>query len=134
MACVAHQALIPRDWNDEAMAAMLPSLAASPWGPLSSPRDAFGNAHLYEFTHGRSHALMAVRPVDLARGRRLDVVGLVSDGDRLPAAVLDFELVRLARGYQACLLAQTTQRPHLVKQCLRTGWLTTGAVMLKVVP
>lgn len=112
---------------------MLPVLAVSPWGMLAAPDEAFGGASAFEFESGRQRALIAVRPVDYRQGRRLDVVGLRSEGDRLSAADLDRALMKIAAGFDADVLAMTTQVPHVIRACLRHQWMGTGIVMLKVV-
>lgn len=109
---------------------MVPSVQASPW-PLDGIADALGGAMLYEFSSGKAHALMAVRPVRLEGGTRLDVVGLVSDGDRLNAAEIDGAAVSIARHYGAQALAMCTMRGHVARACERNGWQITGVVMAK---
>lgn len=127
---MADASIVPIAWDAERIAAMLPSVHASPW-PLDGPKDALSGALLFDFTHGGAHALLAVRPVRLTHGTRLDVVGLVSDGDRLSAAAIDAAAVRIAREYGAQALAMCTVRGHLVKACARNGWNITGMVMAK---
>lgn len=120
----------PLAWDADRVAALLPSVAASPW-PMEGAGDVLGGALLYEFTHGRAHALLAVRPVLLAGGRRLDVVGLVSDGERMQGAAIDGAAVSIARRLDCQALAMCTQRAHVVKVCTRQGWEVTGMVMAK---
>lgn len=126
----ADAQVTPITWDADRVAAMLPSVLASPW-PMEGPGDVLGGALLYEFTHGRVHALMAVRPVALAGGRRLDVVGLVSDGERMQGAAIDAAAVSVARQLDCAALAMCTQRRHVMQVCQRTGWDTTGVVMVK---
>lgn len=121
---------MPLAWSAAHVAALAPAVAASPW-PMDGPRDVLDGALLYEFTHGGSHALMAVRPVVLAGGRRLDVVGLVSDGERMQGAAIDGAAVRIARELECQALAMCTQRAHVIKTCARNGWEITGMVMAK---
>jgi hypothetical protein len=128
---VPAQKVNPARWDQDRIAALQPSVDASPWGPLEDARDVFFGAHLYEFTRGREHALLAVRPVDLAHGRRLDVVGLVSLADRLNAAAMVGTLEALAHQHGAQQLAMCTKHAHLVKQCTRLGWSVTGQVLTK---
>lgn len=104
---------------------------ANPFGPLEGPLDVLGNSYLYELTEGRSRALVAVRTVDLQGGRRLDVVGLVSTGDRLSAATVARALDDMAAMNHADQLAMCTQRGHLVKSASRHGWAVSGLVMTK---
>lgn len=110
--------------------ALAPSVAASPW-PMEGPADVLAGALLYEFEHGRSHALLAVRPVELAGGRRLDVVGLVSDGERMQSAAIGGAVEHVARSMGCQALAMCTVHQHVVNVCKRQGWSITGAVMAK---
>lgn len=117
-------------WAPEHVEALLPSVAASPW-PLEGPGDVLTASQVYEFTHGTSHAFVAVRPVALAGGRRLDVVGLVSNRDRLCGAAMDGAVVSIARELDCHAIAMCTQRAHVVRACARNGWRITGMVMAK---
>lgn len=119
------------DWTVDHVAALQPSVAASPWGPLASAGDVLGGAFLFEFEQGGAHALVALRPNNFAHGMRLDVVGLVSTGDRLPVGALDVALLGVARQFGADQLAMCTMRPHVERQALRSGWKKTGTVMVK---
>lgn len=119
-------------WDSDRLDAMQPVLAVSPWGPLATVEEAFGRDHLFEFENDRQRALIVVRPVDFSQGRRLDIVGLRSEGDRLSAAALDRAVMHIAAGFNADILAMTTSVPHIAKSCLRRRWMVTGAVMLKV--
>lgn len=123
--------MIAVPWDAERIAALQPSVDANPWGPLEGPLDVFGGALLYEFTQGGAHALLAVRPVALARGVRLDAVGLVSTGDRLQAGAIDGALVAIARQHGAQQVAMCTQRAHVTRACARHGWEISGVVMTK---
>lgn len=118
-------------WDASHVLELMPSVNANPFGPLEGPFDALGNSCLYEITQGRGRALVAVRPVDLAHGRRLDVVGLVSTGDRLSAATVAHALDDMAAMHDAGQLAMCTHRAHLVKGASRTGWAISGFVMTK---
>lgn len=122
----------PVAWDLERINALQPSVDANPWGPLEDARDVFYGASLYEFASkpGES-ALVAVRPVSLAHGRRLDVVGLVSLADRLNMAALVASLEHLAHQHDAQQLAMCTKRAHLVRRALSLGWELTGQVMTK---
>lgn len=111
--------------------ALQPSVDANPWGPLASAGDVLGGAYLFEIEHDGSDALIALRPNAFAHGLRLDVVGLVSTGNRLQAAPLDAALLGIARQFGAHQLAMCTMRPHVERQCLRAGWKKTGVVMTK---
>lgn len=118
-------------WDESSVLSLMPSVHASPWGPLEGPFDVLGNACLYELTEGRGRALVAVRPVDLQHGRRLDVVGLVSTGDRLSAATVARALDDMAAMHHADQLAMCTQRAHIVKGASLHGWGISGLVMTK---
>lgn len=127
---MAAAQIVGLPWSGEAIEALLPSVAASPW-PLEGPGDVLTGAHLFDFTQGASHALLAVRPVRLDGGMRLDVVGLVSDGERLRGAAIEAAAVRIARALDCQALAMCTQRAHVVRACARAGWEITGMVMAK---
>lgn len=110
---------------------MAPSVAASPWGGLAAPIEALRGSYVFGFEDGGQRAFFAVRPVEFASGQRLDVVGLVSMGDRLQGAAFDAALLGTARCFGAKVLAMTTARPHIERQCMRHGWTRTGVVMTK---
>lgn len=121
----------PTAWDAETITALQASVDANPWGPFESVRDVFMGSHLFTYSRERERALLAVRPVPLAHGTRLDVVGLVSLADRLNAAAVVGSLEYLARELGAQQLAMCTQRAHLVKSCTRLGWSVTGQVLTK---
>lgn len=110
---------------------MAPSVAASPWGGLASPLEALRGSFVFAYEDGGQRAFFAVRPIDFAAGQRLDVVGLVSTGDRLQGAAFDAALIATARCFGAKVLAMTTARPHIERQCMRNGWTRSGVVMTK---
>ncbi len=109
----------------------MPSVEASPWGPLEGPGDVLGGSFLFEFEQGRARALLAVRPVALQLGARLDVVGLVSLGERMHSGAIDAAACDIARQMGAQQLAMCTQQDHVARQCARHGWTQTGVVMTK---
>lgn len=121
----------PLTWDASHVLELMPSVHANPFGPLEGPLDVLGNAYLYELTQGRCRALLAVRPVQCQDGKRLDVVGLVSTGDRLAGSTLTHALDDLAANHQADQLAMCTQRAHLVKVASRHDWAISGLVMTK---
>lgn len=124
----------PLAWTPERVAAFQPSVDASPWGPLATPPEVMQGAYLWDYQRGAEHALLAVRPLARQCGTRLDIVGIVSDGDgALSPAALDAAVMDIARRHGAQLLSMSTQRPALVAACARRGWVITGAVMLKTV-
>lgn len=118
-------------WTAEHVHALQPSVDASPWGPLESAGDVLGGSFLFEFEQGGAHALLAVRPVRLALGTRLDVVGLVSQGDRMQSGALDAALCDIAGRLGAAQVAMCTGKEHVARQCARHGWMQTGVVMTK---
>lgn len=119
------------NWTHDHVAALLPSVEASPWGPLEGPADVLGGSFLWEFQQGGAHALMAVRPVRLQLGNRLDVVGLVSLGDRMPSGAIDAMACQAAQQLGAQQLAMCTKHEHVARQSARHGWVQTGVVMTK---
>lgn len=110
---------------------MLPTVQASPFGPYEGPWDVLGNSCLYELTEANSRAMIAVKPVDMAHGRRLEVVGLQSLGDRLKAATVAKALDELAARHNANQLTMCTARAHIVKGASLHGWEISGFVMTK---
>lgn len=125
----ADAKVTPRRWDADVLNALRALVPVSSYGGIANVAEMMQGAHLYDFTHGNCHALLAVRPVRFAGGSRLDVVGLLSDGDRLQAAQLDGALRSIALELDTSLLVMTTQIPHVAKQCQRMGWTITGAVL-----
>ncbi len=118
-------------WTPEHVRALLPSVEASPWGPQEGPADVLAGAYLFDYQEGGAHALLAVRPVTLQRGSRLEVVGLVSLGDRLRGAALDRALSGIAQAMGAEHLAMCTKNNHVARQCERHGWQRSGVIMTR---
>lgn len=108
---------------------MAPSVAASPFGPLSGPLDVLMGSDLYEMEGAGQRVLMAVKLRELAHGRRLDIVGLVSTGNRLNSQALADGVSALTNLYRADLVTMCTQRAHIVRGCARHGWEISGVVM-----
>lgn len=124
--------MIATAWDTDALDALGSSVARSPFGPLASAAEMLHGAMLFEYVDAGSRALVAVRPQVFAAGKRLDVVGLASTGDRLNAARFAAALDGLAlTHFDTRLLCMTTQVPHVAKACIRQGWGVTGAVLLK---
>lgn len=119
----------PAAWTDNALAAMRG--ASSPFGPLASLEEMMRGAELYEYQHGQSRAYVAVRLVSLDGGKRLDVVGLASVGQRLAAREFNAAVDRLAVAYGADLIACCTSVPHVAKSCTGHGYTLTGAILTK---
>ena len=127
---VSAEKVMPTPWAPEHIVAMLPSVAASPW-PLEGPGNVLPGALLYTLHDDNRRALIAVSPVNMERGRRLDVVGLVSLGDRLSAADTCAAIDQIAHQHQCRAVAMCTRRAHIVRACARHGWQITGMVMTK---
>lgn len=121
-----------KDWTPADVQAFRPSVDASPWG-LEGLRDVLQGAYLFEFEQGGSRALLALSPVMREHGLRLDVVGLVSTGDRMRSGELDAAVCDVARQWGARMVAMCTPHEHVAKQCERHGWKKTGVVMTKEV-
>ena len=85
----------------------------------------------FEVTQDASRALVAVRPVQSSAGKRLDVMALVSTGDRLDALDFDAAVTSIARQIGAGQLAMATIHPHIARACQRAGWTPTGQLMVK---
>ena len=117
------------DWTDESLRAI--ARGRSPFGPLASLDQMMAGAELYEYQHGASRAFVAVRPVHLAKGMRLDIVGLASVGQRLAAHEFHAAVDSLARDYRADLLACCTSVAHVAKSCTGHGYTLTGAILTK---
>lgn len=86
----------------------------------------------FEVTQDASRALVAVRPVSSSAGKRLDVMGLVSTGDRLDALDFDAAVTSIAKQIGAKQLAMATIHPHIARACQRAGWIQTGQLMIKI--
>lgn len=116
-------------WSGESLRAM--ARARSAFGPLASVDEIMRGADLYEYQDGASRAFVAVRPVILSGGTRLDIVGLASVGQRLAAHPFHAALDALADDYGAQIMACMTQVPHVAKSCQAHGYAITGAVLTK---
>lgn len=121
-----------RQWTPEDIEAFGPAVAANPYGPLESAAEVLRGSYLFEFDHRAQRALLAVRPVPLSGGLRLDVVGMHGEGQRFQAAPLDGALCALARQHGAAALSMTTMHAGLAAACRRHGWQQTGVVMTKM--
>ena len=118
------------DWSPELVAEFAPSVAANPWG-FGEPLEVLQGCHAFEYQSNGQRALIAVRPVARQAGTRLDVVGLVSTGNRLNALEFDAALMGIAAQFSAAQLAMTTLRPHIANQAKRSGWIQSGVLMIK---
>lgn len=119
----------PAAWNDEAYAAM--RLASSPFGPLACIEQMMHGADLFIYERAKQRAFVAVRPVALFGGQRLDIVGLSSVGDRLQGRAFHAAIDRLAIDHRASLLACCTSVTHVAQSCTKNGFSITGAVLTK---
>ena len=119
----------PATWNDEAFAAM--QRASSPFGALACITEMMRGTDLFIYEADRQRALVAVRPVALAGGLRLDIVGLSSVGERQHGRAFQGGIDRLALDYGADLLACCTNVPHVATSCTRNGYTLTGAILTK---
>jgi hypothetical protein len=127
---VIAEAVKRRLWDLDLLAEFAPSVEANPWG-FGRAAEVLDGAQAFEYRHAGQRALVAVRPVHRLDGTRLDVVGLVSTGDRLQAFAFDAAMHQIATECQAQALAMTTQRQHIANVAHRTGWKQTGVLMIK---
>lgn len=129
---VPAQSLTQRTWDDEAVEAFAPCMAASPWGALAGVRESLAGANLWVLQAERRHVLIAVRGLNLEHGRQLEVTGIRSLGERMRAPELGAALDAMAQAYgNVDQLSMCTRHAHLVRGCERQGWAVTGTVMLK---
>ncbi len=126
----AEPTLTGRTWTDADVLAMLPAVDASPW-VLDGAADVLHGAALHEFRQGGQRALIATTFRQLAHGRSLEVVGLVSKGARLQSAAVCAALDDMAAELGADQLVMATARPHLARAVQRAGWVATGQILRK---
>lgn len=120
----------PLAWTENLIQEFAPSVAANPWG-FGTEMEVLKGCEAWEYHHAGQRALLAVRPVTRSAGTRLDVIALVSTGDRLDGATFDNAVTQLGHQYRARQLAMSTLRPHVAAVCRRTGWEETGILMIK---
>jgi hypothetical protein len=119
-------------WDDQAQHLMQASADASPWALVESFADNLGRAHLWQIDAGAQRALVALRGLDLAGGRLLEVAGLRSIGAARITPAIATVIEDLARDvYGADLLTMCTRHPHLVRGCERAGWTNVAAIVNK---
>lgn len=123
--------MTPLNWHADHLALFEPVAAANPFGPLSSPTDVLQGSFLYQVEAGEAAGLLAVRPLQLAHGNRLDVVGGVALTGRNQAGAIGHALDVLALQFDADVVSFCTQRAHLVRQASRLGFEVSGLVMTK---
>jgi hypothetical protein len=75
----------PLPWTLELLDDFAPSVAANPWG-FGTVREVLTGCEAWAYEQDGQRALLAVRPVTREAGTRLDVIALVSTGDRLTGA------------------------------------------------
>ena len=121
--------ITPADWSPALVEAFRPAVDVSPWGPLAGPMNVLPGSHLFEYRHGAQHALIAAKPLALDNGQRVDVVGVVSLGDRMHCARLIDEFRAVARDAGADLVTMATRHEHLQRAADRAGWTRGGVVM-----
>lgn len=117
-------------WTPELVSEFAPSVNANPWG-FGRAEEVLHGAEAFEYALQNQRALIAVRPVRRIDGTRLDVVGLVSTGDRLHAFEFDAAMNQIAKEFEAKIMAMTTKRLHVANVASRTGWQQTGVLMIK---
>lgn len=122
--------MTPTAWTPDHVQAFAASVHASPFG-MAGPVDILAGSFLYAFEDGPRRALIAARPVHFALGNRLDLVGMVSTGERLQPSAMDLEFMDIARAHGAQAVTMCTRWPHIVRACARAGWASTGTVMQK---
>ena len=120
----------PQAWSLDLIDEFAPSVAANPWG-FGTPLEVLKGCEAWAYEQDGQRALLAVRPVTREAGTRLDVIALVSTGNRLDGAAFDAAVTQLGHQYQAKQLAMSTLRPHVAAVCHRTGWTDTGILMIK---
>lgn len=121
----------PRPWDDQALQLLAPSLDGSQFSLVSTIEEQLHGSQLWEFDFGNALALVALTPVQFARGRTVEVAGLRSLGERLqPHQVRALDAV--ARdAYGADLLSMATRHPHLARTCERAGWCRVAPILVK---
>jgi len=120
----------PIAWDRQDIAVFDPCCLVNPFGYGTAP-EILAGAYGFEYLQANSRALIAVKPVQRAGGVRLDVVGLVSTGDRLTAAGIDAAMTNIAARFGANLLTMATMRDHVARVARRAGWIETGVTMIK---
>ena len=117
-------------WCADLVDDFAPSIAANPWG-YGTAGEVLHGAEAFEYRHEGQRALVAVRQVRRSAGTRLDVVALVSQGDRLDARAISGAVESIAAMVGANQLAMSTMRQHVAAGAQRAGWIQTGVLMIK---
>jgi len=118
------------NWGPELVDELQPSISMNPWR-YGTALEVLNGCHAFELENGSQRVLVAVRPVQRQGGVRLDVVGLVSTGDRFESAKVFDGLDHIANLFSADQIAMATAVPHIARQCQRAGWLDAGVLMTK---
>lgn len=121
--------MIEIPWTPDKLQAL--AAGSSAFGPLASIDEMMRGAILYHYDRAGESVLVAARPVHLAQGVRLDLVGLRSLGNRLAGRPFHTALDALALQHSADYLALCTNVPHVAKSCTKNGYAITGAVLTK---
>jgi hypothetical protein len=118
------------EWTPELITEFQPSIEVNPWG-FGLAHEVLNGSEAWTFTAEKQRAIIAVKPVRRMQGARLDVVALVSTGDRLQADLFGQAIDQLAANYNAAAIAMTTQIHHVRHVAQRTGWVDAGFLMRK---
>jgi hypothetical protein len=118
------------EWTPGLVQRFGPAVAQTPWG-WGTPFEVLGGSDAYELRDRGAHVLLAVRPVPREQGLRLDLAGLVSEGDRVRAAAIGQALDELAGAYGARGVAMATQVPHVARTAVRCGFRACGVMMIR---
>lgn len=126
----AHAPKVKRlAWDDQALQLLAPAIEGSPFSLLSTPEEQLHGSDLWEIDYGSVSAVVALRGVQLARGRLVELTGIRSLGERIQPRHLS-ALHAIARdAYGADLLSMNTRHAHLARTCERAGWCEVGRIV-----
>lgn len=119
------------DWSAGLLAEFQPAVDAAVSGQ-GTALEMLNGCHAFEFVEGDRRALLAVHPLKREAGTILEVCALVSTGDRLGMGALDACMGHIAARFDAKVLSMATGLPHVEKSAKRSGWVTTGVTMQKI--
>lgn len=119
------------DWTREHIEAFAPSVDASPFAPVTDLASALDGSNLLEWRQDGERALIAVKRTAWPLGNRLDVVGLVSDGERIQSGRAIEALRQFAHAHQVNYITMMTRRDHVARACARAGWIESGVAMVQ---
>jgi hypothetical protein len=124
--------LTPAAWTPDALEAMQPSVAASPFGRLKSAEQVLAGSHLFELQDGPACALASIRAEQHAHGIEFVITGIVNLGGTLMTARTFDAFEQLARAHQAHQLTFCTVHDQLAHAAVRrSGFERTGYVLTK---